>query len=162
MMIPARASRLHRAPQTEATRAVQGPRNRIISVRHISRACRNRIYDSVVSSFRHRDANTAECHFFGDVVGEVFRATARRVRVTRRHWFGTARMRSGRGAVALGFASASGGAGCDVGIHASTRRVRLTFRSQCRNMCGLLRVCSAASSESAAGSVALANDGVVE
>jgi len=55
MMILARANRPPRAAQTEATRAEQRFRNRIISLQHVSRARRERIYDNVVSSFRHPD-----------------------------------------------------------------------------------------------------------
>jgi hypothetical protein len=55
MMILARANRHPRATPTPATRAVQRFHNRIISVRHVSPARRKKIYDSVVSSCRHRD-----------------------------------------------------------------------------------------------------------
>jgi len=57
MMILARATRPPRAAQTEVTRAEQRFRNRIISLQHVSRARPKRIYDNVVSSFRHGDGD---------------------------------------------------------------------------------------------------------
>ena len=51
----------------------------------------------------------------------------------------------------------------DVGRQSSHDRERLTFRSQCRNMCGLCaRQHGPRFSESATTSVAFVNDGVVE
>ena len=51
----------------------------------------------------------------------------------------------------------------DVGGQSSRDRERLTFRSQCRKMCGLcIREHGPRFSESATRSVAFLNDGVVE